>query len=429
MTLKIPHIFKIKGYFTAETLFDLAFILFFSYEFFVIALSFVGIPKSMGTVIVLCIIYGITFIGFIYKQKSIPKDFFVIFLLCVTFFGFTYLLNPENEYWYTRASFGFWDYVFKPSNAIYSYLFLRLMNDPKRIMKNLKFSSWIMYIFLGKQVFDALRLGYWLTINDAGQQIHSPYNLAFGYTTLFCLLPFLYGAITEKNKVDIIGAGVGIVMILLGGSRGPLACIAIFIFLYALNLFRESRKKLVITSVVFILFIIIWCLSDYIILAILDIMEELDIQSRTLTMLLTGDIDNDNGRNEIWASALNMIKENPFGYGAMGARPVLYVHHVAGHSHNIALEMMIDFGVFVGGALLVFFGWNSIKILFVNKYKDWSGVFLVFFASACQLLMSACYWGSLGFWGCIAVGYMAVKNKKHSKIILKFGKKSSITLN
>ena len=34
-----------------------------------------------------------------------------------------------------------------------------------------------------------------------------------------------------------------------------------------------------------------------------------------------------------------MIRENPLGYGAMGARHVLCGIHIVGHPHNVMIEL------------------------------------------------------------------------------------------
>lgn len=389
--------------------------MFFSYEFLVIGFSFAGLPKSIGSVVILLAIYIVALIGIIFKPKAIPIDFLILLAAVLIFFGLTYLTHPEFKYWYTRPKYGFWDYALKPSNAIYCYLFMRLLRDPNRILRDMKIAGWLMYIYFAKQVIGALRLGYWLTINDSGQQIRSPYNLAFGYSVLLYMLPFLLGAVTERNKLDIVGAFLGILMLFLGGSRGPLLCIAIFLLLYCLNKFKKSKKKVVIISIALFLVLFLWLISDKIINLLLLAMEKFNIKSRTLSMLLTGDIDNDNGRSLIWGAAINLLKKNPFGYGAMGSRHVIYKYHVAGHCHNIALEMMVDFGVFLGAALLIFLLWNAYKIIFDDSNSRWKLVFLVFFAHSCQLIMSACYWGSIGFWCCCAIGFMAYLDRKKGK--------------
>lgn len=51
-------------------------------------------------------------------------------------------------------------------------------------------------------------------------------------------------------------------------------------------------------------------------------------------MLLVNNITDDSGRLVIWNVAVDMIKENPFGYGAMGTRHVISEIIIQGHPHN-----------------------------------------------------------------------------------------------
>ena len=91
-----------------------------------------------------------------------------------------------------------------------------------------------------------------------------------------------------------------------------------------------------------------------------------------------------NARFSIWLSALDFIKERPFlGWGA-ASFPILYqIKHDTccytsylqwyGHTHNIQLEMALNYGLpfsFLLNTTLIFIFYKSFKKIFIFKRKD-----------------------------------------------------------
>lgn len=99
-----------------------------------------------------------------------------------------------------------------------------------------------------------------------------------------------------------------------------------------------------------------------------------------------------------------MIKKNPLGYGAMGTRHVIYQYIYVAHPHQFFLEILVDFGVIFGSIIIIWLGYKSVKLFLMKGQDEWKAVFLIFFARACQLLVSLTFWHSIGLWGALAVG-------------------------
>ncbi|MBQ1372293.1 MAG: hypothetical protein IIY70_05120, partial [Oscillospiraceae bacterium] len=64
------------------------------------------------------------------ERKLLVRDFWMLYFVVVLFFLATYLLHPEYKLWYERADYGVLNYVLRPDNGIFLYLFIRLVNDP-----------------------------------------------------------------------------------------------------------------------------------------------------------------------------------------------------------------------------------------------------------------------------------------------------------
>ncbi|MDO4306317.1 MAG: O-antigen ligase family protein [Eubacteriales bacterium] len=411
---------KLKFRVTSETLKQLVFILYFCNPF--IRLFFSALLSKFGMseyayLATIVLIYSLVLFLIVLDRRNFIKDFAVLFLFIIAFFAITLLIHPNYEYWYKRSTYGVWDYVLRPDNGLYAYFFIRLLNNPENIMKTLKKCAWIMYPYYMYLLLNASRVGYWIDHNSSGQLIHYKYSLTFGYDVLLYVLVFLYAAFEKKKVIDIILSIAGIFMILKGGSRGPLLCIAIFVIILIAKSFQESRssKKMGMLLATIGLAVILFVSYDKILSALINLLNQFNVSSRTLTMLLEGSIADNNGRYEIWNAAIEMIKKNPFGYGAMGTRHVIYYYHYVGHCHQIFLEMLVDYGVFLGTALIILMLAKAFQILFSKGTEKWFGVFMIFFCRSCHLLMSGTYWHLLSFWACIGIGVSIYYEKKTCK--------------
>lgn len=389
-------------------------VLTFAFRF---VLSKVGLA-SFAVPIVLTIVYFPLIICCFISKKFIVKDFIVLLAFLTAFLGVTILVHPEYEPWYSRSDLGVWNYVLRPDNGLYIYLFLRLVNDPKKILKYIKLSALPMYLYFGYRLIMALRRGYWDQEDANGQTIKMAYNLSFGYDVLIFDLVFLYEALEKKKMFDWIGAGIGLLMIMLGGSRGPFLNIAIFFALYILIKVEKSKKKgLIITGLVAAVGVLL-LLYERILLFVATVFEKLNLSARIITTLIDGSVAEDNGREAIWNAAIEMIKNNPFGYGAMGTRHVVGHVHYVGHPHQFFLEFLVDYGVVIGGILLIYFAYKIVKILNMKNNEVWKGVFIIFLARFSQLLLSLTYWHSIGFWGVLAIG-VCIQYSSSQKIGIK----------
>lgn len=355
-------------------------------------------------------------------KKYFKADFLCVWVFIVAFFAVTLLIHPEYEYWYTRSDYGVWNYVLFPLKGLYGYLFIRLIDEPQTLKDVFRKAGWVMYIYFAYQIYFAIRRGYWVGVAGHDSTAEFSYSVSFGYHVLLFALPFLYNAIREKRKSDIVGAAIGFGMILTNGSRGPVLMTALFFVILALRSVRGEKNKAKVVLRVFIVApLVLTAVLLYNILNnyLVALLSAWSVKSRIVQMLLAGRLSYDSGRSIIWGAAVQMIRANPFGYGAMGSQHVISNYIIAGYPHSIVLEMMIDFGVIVGGALLIFLFRRAMAIIFARD-NGWSDLFIPIFCTACALMVSLCYWSNRAFWICIGIGvnyYISQKKQKRGQII------------
>ena len=402
----------------STTITDAAFIIFLCAPFikrtFAFILATVGLNEyaSLCTSILICLPVVIIFA---ISPKKIKPDSIALVVGLIAFFLITYAIHPEYEFWYRRPYYGVWDYVLRPDNGLYAYFFFRLIDDSKKIFKLLRLCGLIMLVYYAFLLLSALRRGYWESTDHDGNAIQLSYDLTFGYDVSLYALVFLYAGLKDRKLMNWALAIAYIVMIILGGSRGPLLCLAIFVLIMGMQMLSSWRRHPVVAFSIVALILTFIIFYKEIFTGIASLLEHLGFSSRTLTMLLNGEITDDNGREKIWNAATKMIHDNPFGYGAMGARHVIYYYHDVGHPHQFFLEVLVDFGVLTGGFLILMMLGCSMKIIFKPEAKEWNGLFIIFFCRSFQLILSGTFWHVMPFWACVGIAvcyYNAVKRTK-----------------
>lgn len=393
---------------------EFACIMFFANSFFRTGINWMlGGNSSIATLLALvCTYFPVLIICVLAPSRYLKLDFVILYVLIAGFLALTLIFHPEYEYYYAREDYGVWDHVLIPYRGIYAYLFIRLVDNPKRILACMKKAGWLMFIYFGYQLILFLRRGYWVGVAGTNASAHLSYSVSFGYDMLPFALVFLYFALTSKKWNDIFASIMSVVMILMGGSRGPVLFLGLFFVVYLLRTLQRSKKKILIIFGTIILSVGLYLVYEPALIGISTLISKLGFSSRFITTLLSGRITNDSGRSRIWMAAINMIKDNPFGYGAMGSRSTISQYIVAGYPHSVVLEILIDYGVFFGGMLLTVFLVGSFKLLFMQKESEWSGVFLIFWAASCSLLISLTYWSIPSFWAAIGVGVCYYKSTK-----------------
>ena len=177
----------------------------------------------------LAVVYAPVIAVFLAARQQVPADFFFLLLYIGLYFGVTYLFHGEYEYYYEREQYGVADYVLRPDNGLYAYLFLRMVKEPERVLRGLRVSGYVIYAYSALRLYVATRKGFWMEEGSRGQEYMSSYNMNYGYTLLLFLCCYLYCALEKKNLWYLFLSAAGVFMILCGGSRGPMLDVGIFL--------------------------------------------------------------------------------------------------------------------------------------------------------------------------------------------------------
>lgn len=197
------------------------------------------------------------------------------------------------------------------------------------------------------------------------------YNMSFGfYLVVPTITLFTQFFIKKKYKyMDAILSGIGGFMALIMGSRGSILAIILGFFLcYIIEIDIGKIKDFL--KIVFSLIVVFVFSFEYkkIALFLYGILEQKNIKSRLLAMLLYGNITSTTGRQALQASVKSLINQHPLiGNGILCDL----------RSHNIFIEGMLFFGIPVGIFLILFICFQWVKPIF-EKNKEKKFIMLVF---------------------------------------------------
>ncbi len=391
-----------------QNLANLAFVLYFcSDTVYSFSLRFLPI-FSMGDMAVAfsdVLIYApLAIVVLFYKKKRFLWESTLVLGGILLYFGLTYVIHPEYEFFYSRDMFGLKDSIFALNRGIYAFLFVRCVEDPKELLKSLHIAAYIRFIYCSLQFYAAMGRGYWLILGANGEWVEANYQLGFGYDMLFSVIIFTFFGIKEKNKFDILLTIPGLVMILMAGSRGPLLCYGIGLLLLSIEYLKKNYLWLKLFPFIAGIGVFFELFKERLTEFLLSLLSNYFAGSRTIEKMMAGELSDDSARDAIWGRSWKLIQDSPFlGYGAYGDRPYIYQFHDAAYSHNFFLEFLVDFGPWVGGLLLLLMFVKSYKMLFQSKSQEFTSIFIIFFSLSCAMLLSLTFWNYPPFWGTIAV--------------------------
>lgn len=181
------------------------------------------------------------------------------------------------------------------------------------------------------------------------------YDMAFSYYLLLPALVF----ISRKNLIYSLFFVLICIMIIMIGSRGPLAVALIYSF-YLLLIDSKSRRNILMITFLFILLIVSF-LTIFV-----NFMNDIGISSRTLELIFEGNIAKDSNRSWVYSIIWRSILDSPvLGHGLFGDRLLLN----GDYSHNIFLEIFHHFGFILGSFIILLIFYSIIKVLVLSD-KD-----------------------------------------------------------
>lgn len=391
--------------------------------------SIIGKSGIYLNMVILLIIYAFIVVKKI-KLKD-TKNLYIFFIIMLGLTALTLISATTDQFrrnWILSKEHGIIVKVFDPRKGIFALFLILMVESPKRILKVLRLSAYVIFTYLVIQVFLFMIIGSWkyyYIISDGRSQALS-YNLQLGYDFIFCFLIFSIEYFETKNKETLILSVLAFFFSFYFGSRGIFAIALGFWLIFLIFGVKTKEKRISVLKVVvltiFATIILVFAFTQLfaILKNIIGLINSVEIEtaepsSRTVDAIFNGNISESNGRIKLWGYSLQAFKDSPiYGHGIYGDR--LYVGNTFrwGYSHNVLLEMMSFFGVF-GIVLFIYLVFLMLETLITKKYKDYKILAIIFISMNIKLLLSDSFLFLDQFWMLIGIFILSRVDRESNK--------------
>lgn len=187
----------------------------------------------------------------------------------------------------------------------------------------------------------------------------STYSMTMSNVLLLSVLWQLNAYFDSKNKLALIAAIIGSVVIFIYGSRNPFLAIGFFVSIKMLfNSKRKSSSRVAI-KLFFVSFVLIVLSFFKEILAFVGgMLDSFGLSSRTLYYLINADTEDiTTGRAEIHDKLWDIVLNEPFlGFGVAGDEVV--IQELA---HSMYLSIFVTYGMILGSLVILYLFSQTIK--------------------------------------------------------------------
>lgn len=214
------------------------------------------------------------------------------------------------------------------------------------------------------------------------------YSMSFSYSLLYPLLFHLDAYFNKRKIIYLFLSLYQMTLILLYGSRGAVLCFSVFIIIKIVFAIKSTLKKAALIGFGGILVAFFYMNFEVVGNSVLRFLAQNGYYSRTLNRFFYGSIMQSSGRDRIWANTMEMITEKPWiGWGVGGDA----VYFGGTYPHNIFLEILLNFGIIIGGIICVVIIMYVIHLIFLKESIDKNLLFIYFCAGFLPLLLSSTY--------------------------------------
>lgn len=307
-----------------------------------------------------------------------PLRFVLVYSISIFVLLLTVLFFPANEKYVRYEGLRFLLPLIIPTVICFT-----VVNSKEMIRKALNIMAWastVLVVFYAWSFF-------------TGRFSIDSYNMSFSYG---CLLPMIV-LYSQRRLIPTIMSLFLFLVVVAIGSRGGAFIFVAYIIADAVLRRRKERWLVLAAGVIFIILLP----------SFMAFLEEIGIGSRTLSLLNSGDIVSDSGRNDIFLICINALSRNPvFGVGLYGDRVLLE----GAYCHNFILEIGLDFGVILGLIILCFLLWRFIRVFWLSKGENRNLLLIISFGCFLPFMFSGSYLinNNIALW----IGILLLLNRK-----------------
>lgn len=238
-------------------------------------------------------------------------------------------------------------------------------------------------------------VAYYAFYKDATYASWSRVSITFSYAICPSVMLLIYYCVKKRlNIYSFIIALAGVVLVVAMGTRGAILCILFMVAILVVKKTNTDNHFSKIMRVIAFAVAGVLILSKSAMLSLANVLDNLissiGLSTRIASIMIKGNFfSDDSGRSNIYNSIISGIKSGPlFGYGFCGDR------YLCGTwSHNLALELLVEFGAIFGTVLIAVIFIIIAKALWKTRHVDDVFFFIVVLLGKglIQLMVSSTY--------------------------------------
>ena len=309
--------------------------------------------------------------------KSLRLIDIVAYLALISFYYLSPSIYPNTRFFVERTFSIF-------ALNTFPFYFLALIIDFRRdkraftIISKLQLSLTAFFILLS-----LLRL---INSSATGEQMWLSYSILF--PTMF--LYYIYSG--TKKLLDLLFFLLGVALILMFGTRGPLLCLIIFLLAF---LFFNYRHNAVMTINLLIVIGVFYIFLHPIVVVLMFLTRSVGLSTRIFESFFNDELFNyekSSGRDDIHELLWNRVVNDRGGIGYGLGSDRLLGRNGTEYAHNLIYEVWMNFGLYIGSLLLILFVFFIVKTFRKVYVSDKFNLFLILLMwSVGHLMLSGSY--------------------------------------
>lgn len=281
--------------------------------------------------------WAIVYLHFLWSNKHMCKDLIIAETFYIGILYLNYRLYPASQEFYE-------EYMMQLRQI--AVVFIPTMTVAFRI-NNFK-GSVVLLGKYGKYGICFMILCYFMGyIQKWGYQFYGIHLCPF---VLMVYAKYVF----TQNRKDLWWCAVGFIFLMAGGRQSFVGFFMGIVILY----YSEKLSTISVSKFVGLLFgsgfvmFFMYLLTPFLLNIISDILGALGMESRTLEMLNSSELTSTSSRDNIYEMSIYFIQRTTGVTGLFADRVMLrYYDAWMAYPHNLVLELMIDFGIAIGGLI------------------------------------------------------------------------------
>ena len=238
-------------------------------------------------------------------------------------------------------------------------------------------------------------------------------NMYAAYNILPHVTLLLWNSLNRFNILHIVFMIVGVLFLLSCGTRGPLVCLAFFgiiYFIFFMNFKFAFLIKGIILSIAGIMLLFLHEIISY----MAFMFTGLNLSTRILDKIISGELGNDSGRSSIKIYFYKILdnSDSITGMGYFASQRFGYIY-----PHDIILDFQLSYGYVLGDILLEGICCLCVLAIYYSKTKHERCMIIMMFSfTIIKLFLSSTFLTEMFFYALIGYCCKILLDNKNAKI-------------